>query len=256
MPERIRAVIADDEPPARERIRDLLARETDIDVVAECADGISAVEAIERLTPDLLFLDVQMPELDGFDVLERTGTHRMAIIFVTAYDEYAIRAFNVHAADYLLKPFDRDRFQAALTHARVLLAGHQNNHSRDQLISLLKDVKSTASPLNRIPIKAGGRIVFVPVDQIDWLEAADNYVRIHAGSETHLVRDTLAEFESRLDPARFVRIHRGTIVNLERVKELQPLFHGEYSVLLIDGTRLTLSRRFKDRLQERFGSWL
>jgi two-component system LytT family response regulator len=256
VPERIRAIIADDEPPARDRISDLLAKEPDIEVIAECADGISAVEAVERLEPDLLFLDVQMPELDGFEVLARTGPQAMAIIFVTAYDEYAIRAFNVHAADYLLKPFDRERFQAALRYARVVLAGHQHNASREQMLALLKEIRANGTHPGRIPIKAGGRILFVPVDQIDWLEAADNYVRIHAGNETHLVRDTLSEFEARLDPAHFVRIHRGTIVNLERVKELQPLFHGEYTVLLIDGTRLTLSRRFKDRLQDRFGRWL
>ena len=257
MPDPIRVVIADDEPLARERISDLLAGESDIEVVAECADGNAAVQAVQQLAPDLLFLDVQMPELDGFAVLEQTPVPPgLCIIFVTAYDEYALRAFDVHAADYLLKPFDRDRFQIALRRARTILAGQQQVYTRSQLLGLLRQLRASSTAPTRIPIKTDGRVIFLRTEQIDWLEAADNYVRVHTRSGSHLVRDTLNEFESRLDGASFARIHRGTIVNLDRVKELRPLFHGEYTVLLDDGTRLTLSRRYRDRLQERFGAWL
>jgi two-component system LytT family response regulator len=257
MSERIRALIADDEPLARERIRDLLALEQDIDVVAECVDGRSAARALHEHAPDLLFLDVQMPELDGFSVLEQAHVpSRLCIIFVTAFDQYALRAFNAHAVDYLLKPFDRDRFQVALRRARTLLAGHEQVDTRHQLLTLLHELRSQPTMGTRIPIKANGRILFLRPEQIDWLEAADNYVRVHAATDSYLVRDTLNDFEARLDPMRFARIHRSTIVNLDRVKELRPLFHGEYSVLLETGARLTLSRRYRDRLQHRFGEWL
>jgi two-component system LytT family response regulator len=257
MPEAFRVIIADDEPLARERIRDLIAPEPDLAVIAECADGAAAAEAVQRLQPDLLFLDVQMPELDGFGVLARDGLpEQLCVIFVTAFDEYALRAFDVHAADYLLKPFDRERFRAALQRARALLAGQRNVVARHQLLGLLSDLKANVPAHARIPIKTNGRVLFLRPEHIDWLEAADNYVRVHTRDDSHLVRDTLSEFETRLDPARFARIHRSAIVNLDRVKELQPLFHGEYSVLLENGTRLTLSRRYRDRLQARFGAWL
>src|SRR5262245_20485383 len=257
MPDTLRVVIADDEPLARARIRDLVLQDPDLHVIAECADGAAAADAVQRLQPDLLFLDVQMPELDGFGVLAREGLpDHMCVIFVTAFDEYALRAFDVHAADYLLKPFDRDRFRTALQRARALLAGQRRFDTRDQLLGLLSELKANVPVGVRVPIKTNGRVLFLRPEQIDWLEAADNYVRVHTRDDTHLVRDTLTEFESRLDPGRFARIHRSAIVNLDRVKELQPPFHGEYSVLLDDGTRLTLSRRYRDRLQERFGSWL
>ncbi|MGH7470015.1 MAG: LytR/AlgR family response regulator transcription factor [Longimicrobiales bacterium] len=253
----IRALIADDEPLARERIRDLLDAEHDIEVIAECADGRSAAQALRQHAPDLLFLDVQMPELDGFSVLEQADMPaRLCVIFVTAFDEYALRAFNVHAVDYLLKPYDRDRFQVALRRARTLLAGQEQVDARNQLLTLLHELRAHAPTGTRIPIKTNGRVIFLRPEQIDWLEAADNYVRVHAAADSYLVRDTLNEFEARLDPVRFARIHRSTIVNLDRVKELRPLFHGEYSVLLETGTRLTLSRRYRDRLQHRFGDWL
>ena len=257
MPEVIRVIIADDEPLARERIRDLLEREPNIEVVAECPDGHAAAQAVQQLSPDLLFLDVQMPELDGFAVLEQAALPPgLCIVFVTAYDEYALRAFDVHAADYLLKPFDRDRFQIALRRARTLLAGQQQLESTSQLLGLLRELRSNSHAPSRIPIKTDGRVLFLRPEQIDWLEAADNYVRVHTRTGSYLVRDTLNEFEARLDLDAFARIHRGTIVNMDRVKELRPLFHGEYTVLLEDGTRLTLSRRYRDRLQARFGEWL
>jgi two-component system LytT family response regulator len=254
--EPIRALIADDEPLARERIRDLLAGEADVVVVGECGDGAAAAEALRKLAPDLLFLDVQMPELDGFSVLTAADLpEQLCVIFVTAYDEYALRAFDVHAADYLLKPFDRERFYTALNRARTMLAGQRHLNARNQLLDLLRELQSIEPAGDRVLVKSGARVLFVRTDEIDWVEAADNYVRLHIGSETHLVRDTLHDFEQRLDRNRFARIHRSTIVNLDRIRELQPLFHGEYAVLLHDGTRLTLSRRYRDRLQERFGPW-
>lgn len=255
MSERIRTIIVDDEPLARERIRDLLAGEADIEVVAECEDGASAVTALRRHAPDLVFLDVQMPERDGFAVLaaENLPEH-LCVVFVTAYDEYALRAFEAHAAAYLLKPFDRDRFRQALQRARAIIHGQRGEDTRAQLASVFGELQRHRT--DRILVKDKGRVLFLSTDDIDWVESAGNYVHVHAGRDHHLLRQTMTEMERRLDPARFVRIHRTALVNIDRIKELQPLFHGEYTVLLRDGTRLTLSRRYKDRLQDRFGPWV
>jgi two-component system, LytTR family, response regulator len=254
---RIRTFIVDDEPLARQRLRQLLEREVDIELAGECADGRQAVAALRQHRPDLVFLDVQMPVLDGFAVLEELGAERMpVVIFVTAHDRYALRAFEVHALDYLLKPFDRDRFCKALDRARAQFQQTQSQDVNQRLLALLADVQETRKPLDRLVIKSAGRVCFVRTAEIDWIEAAGNYLRLHVGRDVHLLRETMSRLELRLDPRLFPRIHRSTMVNIERIRELQPAFHGEYVVVLRDGTELTLSRGYRDRLQELLGTCL
>ncbi len=254
---KIRALIVDDEPLARARLRALLADEPDVEVVGECGDGLEAVAAVQDLTPDLLFLDVQMPTLDGFGVLEALEAGPMpAIIFVTAYDRYALRAFEVHALDYLLKPFDRDRFHKALERARAALDRPGKAEADQRLLGLLQDQKKAPRPLERLLIKTAGRVFFLRTEEIDWIEAAGNYVRLHVGAEAHLLRETMNGLEARLEPARFLRIHRSTIVNVDRIQELQAWFHGDYLVILRGGTQLTLSRGYRHKVQEHFGTAL
>ncbi len=254
---KIRALIVDDEPLARQRLRALLESESDIEVVGECTDGQEAVAAIREHAPDLLFLDVQMPKLDGFRVLETIGPEQMPVtIFVTAFDRYALRAFEVHALDYLLKPFDRKRFQKAMGRARAQLQTEQSRDVDPRLQALAEGVQSGRRPLERLVIKAGGRVFFLRTDEIDWIEAAGNYVRVHSGGEAHLLRETMNGLEARLDATKFLRIHRSTMVHVERIQELQPWFHGDYVVILRDGTQLTLSRSYRQRLQEFFGDTL
>ena len=254
---KIQTLIVDDEPLARERIRTLLKAERDVRVVGECSDGRRAVKAIRRHKPDLVYLDVQMPEMDGFDVLEALEAGEMpVVIFATAYDKYALRAFDVHALDYLLKPFDRERFETALARAREQIGKRRNGDINQRLLSLLADRASGQKPAQRLVIKSGGRITFLRAGEIDWVEAAGNYLRLHVGKEEHLLRETMGGLEARLDPESFLRIHRSTIVNLERVKQMQASFHGEYVVLLRDGTRLTLSRGYRDKLQKFLGKAL
>lgn len=253
---KIRVLIVDDEPLARERVLALLQGEKEFECVGECSDGASAVEAIREQSPDLVLLDVQMPELDGFGVLARLGSGRMpAVIFVTAYDRFALKAFEVHAVDYLLKPFDKARFLAALRRASDQLKRAQAGELSQRLTALLAEVRPEPKTkhLERIAVKSTGRVTFVKVEDIDWVEAADNYVNLHAGSENHLHRETMASLESQLPPEKFIRISRSTIVNLDRIKELQPLFHGDYSVILNHGTKLTLSRSYRDRLDQILG---
>jgi two-component system LytT family response regulator len=252
----IRTLIVDDEPLARTRIRSLLEREPDVQVVGESGDGQQAVALVNELRPDLLFLDVQMPALDGFGVLEALAADRLpAVIFVTAYDRYAIRAFDVHALDYLLKPFDRERFARALARARVQLQRDEKIAATEKLLSLLEDVQSQQKkPLQRFVIKSAGRVFFLRLEEIDWIEAAGNYVKLHVGTDDHLLRETMNALEGRLNPEQFVRIHRSTIVNLDRIQELQPWFHGDYRVILRDGTQLTLSRGYRQKLQELLGN--
>jgi two-component system LytT family response regulator len=251
---RVRVLVADDEPLARERLRLLLSREEGIDLVAECPNGSDAIEAIDRLQPDLVFLDVQMPGATGFEVIEAVGAERMPlVVFVTAFDQYALRAFDVHALDYLLKPFDRERFHEALVRARQQLDRRTNGDLERRLLELVQDLKPSAQRLERFVIKSGGRVFFVRSDEIDWIEAAGNYVKLHVAGEAHLFRETMNTLEAQLDPDTFFRIHRSHIVNIERVKELQPWFNGEYVVFLRNGTRLTLSRGYREKLQERFG---
>ncbi|MGH9579376.1 MAG: LytR/AlgR family response regulator transcription factor [Terriglobales bacterium] len=262
----IRALIVDDEPLARERIRSLLQSEPDVQVAGECADGRKALAAIRKQAPDLLFLDVQMPELDGFGVLKALGAEHMpAVIFVTAYDQYALKAFDAHALDYLLKPFDRERFHRALQRARGHLKRDRTEALSEQLQSLIEYLKvdpkcaalnggnsGSATP-DRLVVKSGGRVFFLKTSEVDWVEAAGNYARLHVAKDSHLLRETMSGLESRLDASRFLRIHRSTIVNVERIKELQPWFHGDYVVILHDGTRLTLSRGYRECLQGLLG---
>jgi two-component system LytT family response regulator len=243
----LRTLVVDDEAPARRRIRRLLAAESGVSVVGECGDGASAVTAIAALRPDLVFLDVQMPELDGFAVVRTLPAGPLpAILFVTAYDQYALRAFDVHAVDYLLKPFTAERFRTAVARARERIARHSAD---DGLASLAATLRSRPAYASRLPVRTGGRTVFVDLGAVDWLEAADNYVRLHVRQREYLVRETLAALESQLDPERFVRIHRSAIVQADRVAEIRPTSHGDAEVALRDGTRLSVSRTFRDRLQ-------
>jgi two-component system, LytTR family, response regulator len=256
--QKIRTVIADDEPLARRGIRAHLNLEKDIEIVSECRNGREAVGAIEKHSPDLVFLDVQMPELDGFGVVEAVGVEKMpAVIFVTAYDRYALRAFEVHALDYLLKPFDGERFARAVQRARTQIERDSLGELSGRLRSLLADLESRPDqkPPHRLVIKSAGRISFVDVAEIDWVEAADNYVRLHAGRESHLLRETMNSLEKRLDPGQFLRVHRSRIVNIQKVKELRPLFRGEYDITLQDGTRLETGRGYRDRVQKLLGEY-
>ena len=250
---RIRALIVDDEPLARERIRTLLASEPDVDVIAEAADGLEAVDAIREHRPDLVFLDVHMPNLDGFEVIEQIGTdHMPLVIFVTAYDQHALRAFEVQALDYLLKPFDAERFHGTLERARRQIESLESGDLSRRLLTLVRSLKGDRpARTDRLVVKSGGRLFFLRADEIDWIEAAGNYVRLHVGTDAHLLRETMNSIEARLNPEIFFRIHRSHIVNIERIKELQPWFNGEYVVILRDGTKLTLSRGYREKVQER-----
>jgi len=248
---KIRALIVDDEPLARERIRDLLAEDPDIELIGECSDGREAVEAIRREAPDLVFLDVQMAEMDGFAVLDEIGEDRIpAVIFVTAYDQHALKAFEVHALDFLLKPFDRERFERTVSRIKDHLQFATPGVLNQRILSLLEDLKKPQPGyVDRLALKSGGRVSFLKADEIDWIEGEGNYARLHVAKQSHLIRETMNQLESRLEPTRFLRIHRSTIVNTERIKEIQPLFNGAYGVLLKDGTRLTLSRGYRERLK-------
>jgi two-component system LytT family response regulator len=251
---KIRTLVVDDEPLARERVMSLLQQEVDVEVVGECSDGSEAVSAIQEHSPDLIFLDVQMPGCDGFQVIRNIGADRMpSVIFVTAYDEYALQAFEVHALDYLLKPFSKDRFLQTLHHAREAIEHRRAGELGRRLLALVHDVKPEPQRVERLVVKSGGRVFFLRTDEIDWIEAAGNYVRLHLGSESHLFRETMNRMEARLDSRRFSRIHRSRIVNTERIKELQPWFNGDYVVILRGGTRLTLSRGYREKLQQRLG---
>jgi two-component system, LytTR family, response regulator len=252
-----RVVIADDEPLARERLRMLLGPEQWLEIVGECENGAAAITAIQDLQPDLVFLDVQMPGATGFEVIEAVGPkHMPAVIFVTAYDRYALRAFDVRALDYLLKPFDRERFQQALGRARQGL--HDTSHAdlEQRLLALVHDLKQGPQRVDRFVVKSGGRVYFVRTDEIDWVEAAGNYVKLHVGDQAHLLRETMTAMEAQLDSDVFVRIHRCHIINIERVSELQPWFNGEYVVCLNSGAKLTLSRGYRERFQQRLGGAL
>ena len=252
---KIKALIVDDEPLARERLATLLAGEQDIEIVGQCRDGEEAVQAIQDRSPDLVFLDVQMPNVNGFEVIEAVGLDRMPlVIFVTAYDQHALRAFEVKALDYLLKPFDRERLTDALQRARKQIEREETGDLGRRLMALVKDLRKDQPRSDRLVVKSGGRLFFLRADEIDWIEAAGNYVRLHVGSTSHLLRETMNAIEARLDPEKFFRIHRCRIVNMERIQELQPWLNGEYAVLLRTGTRLTLSRGCREKLQERLGA--
>jgi two-component system, LytTR family, response regulator len=249
--QKLRVLVVDDEPLARARIRTLLLDDADVAIIGECADGGEAVEFIEKHWPDLVFLDVQMPVLGGFEVVEMVGAESMpAVIFVTAYDQYALRAFDVNALDYLLKPFDRERFEKALKRAKAQIERAQNGDFNERLLTLLKNIKAEQKPLERLIVKSGGRVFFLRAEEIDWIESVGNYLRLHTGKESHLIRETMNRLEARLDSAKFLRIHRSTMVNIQSIKELRPGVRGEYEVILLDGTTLHLSRGYRDRLNE------
>lgn len=244
----IRVLVADDQPMARERLVSLLAAEPGVEVTATAASGPETVEVIRQSSPDLVFLDLQMPGMDGFKVIETIGVDRMPpTVFVTAYDEYAVRAFEVQAIDYLLKPFGRQRFQSALARARKHLERDRQGELAQRLSELLRTGRLETT--ERLLVKAGGRVSFVDIDSIDWVEAEGNYVRIHAGPQVHLMRDTMNGLIARIGERQFSRIHRSRIVNIARVKELIIAGGGDYQVLLWDGTRLGLSRLYRDGLQ-------
>ena len=248
----VRVMLVDDEPLGRERLRSLLSRETGVSLVGEASDGESAVGAIRNHRPDLVFLDVQMPGLTGFGVLERLGADvPPAVVFVTAHDRFALEAFEVHAVDYLLKPFDRERFQKALQRAVDRLRSARPDELSARLTAMIAQLQPPPAPPRtpeRIPVKTGNKVSFVALTDIDWVGSADNYVELHVGGHSHLLRETMGSMETRLPADKFVRLSRTSIVNTDRVKELQPLFHGEYSVTLKNGTKLTLSRSHRDQL--------
>ena len=247
----IRVVIADDETLAREQLQDFLKRFDDCEVSAICTDGLEALGAIEQYRPDLLFLDIEMPELNGFEVLQQSHASPLpVVIFVTAYDKYAIQAFEAHALDYLLKPFAFERFERSMQRARNQIAASRSGELSEKLLAMLESRKVRTKYLDRLAIKSRGRVIFLKTDEIAWIEAAGNYLELHAGKESHLIREPIGDFEQRLDPERFIRIHRSCIVNLEHVKELQPGFGGEYLVVMNDGQQLTASRGYRERLQQ------
>ncbi len=249
---RIRALVVGAEPIARARVVSMLSEDPDVDVVGEYASGSDALAAIGRSAPDLVFLDIQMAEMDGIALARSLGPHRPAIVFVTAYDEYALTAFEIHALDYLLKPFSADRFRAAVAHAREHLSQRRVSHLGREVLALLPGIDRPQAP-ERLVVRSGGRIYFVPAADIDWCEASGNYVHLHVGAKSHLVRETMSNLEARLDASRFVRIHRSAIVNVDRIQELRSSFNGEYVVVLKNGAKLTLSRTYRDALQSRIG---
>jgi two-component system, LytTR family, response regulator len=240
----------DDESLARDRMRQLLQTESEVEIIGECADGRTAVTTIQKELPDLIFLDVQMPELDGFGVVEALGANASpVIVFVTAHDKFALRAFEIHAVDYLLKPFDRERFQKALHRALEQVMQRDSSTLIARQAALIASLKSPQTE-DRLAVKSGGHVVWVKLDEVDWIGSADNYAELHVGAKSHLLRETLAALEARLDPQKFVRISRSVIVHAPRIKELNRLFYGGCELVLQDGTKLTLSRRYRDKLQQ------
>ena len=262
MSAKIKTLIVDDEPLARRNLRLLLEKDPQIEILDECRNGRDAVKAINTLSPDLIFLDIQMPEMDGFDVLEHVGPeHIQAIIFVTAFDQYALKAFDVHALDYLLKPFDDERFAHALRRAKSQIEAREINRLSKRLLALLEERESERKDsiqqknyLTRLMIKVSGRVVLLKVEEIDFIEADGNYAKLHVGRKAHLLREKMHDLEGRLDPAKFVRIHRSIIVNLDRIKEMHPHFNGDYIVVLEDGRQLRLSRTRRENLEARLES--
>lgn len=250
----IRVCIVDDEPIACRRIQRLLKDDPEIEIVRICNNGEQASETILKLSPDLVFLDIQMPGMDGFEVLKSLKLEKLPhVIFVTAYDRYAIQAFEVHALDYLLKPFDTERFEEALKRAKEQIRLDRDRSINHGLFALLEEMKAPPRYLERLVIKTSGRVFFLKTDEIDWIEAQGKYVSIHAGKDAHLVREGMNNLEAELDPRKFVRIHKSTIVNVDRIEQLQPWFHGDYRVVLRNGTILTLSRRYRQKLDELLG---
>jgi two-component system LytT family response regulator len=265
MRERLQVLVVDDEPLARSGMTTLLEKDPELDVVAECGNGRTAVEAILELQPDLVLLDIQMPEMDGFEVLRAVGTERMPpVVFVTAYDQFAVRAFEVNALDYLLKPFDDDRFARAIERAKQSIRRPDVGELSKRLLRLLEAAERTTSNqtvadrgrgahLVRLVVKDAGRVFFVRTDEIDWIQAASYYVKLHVRGKVHLLRETMNSLESRLDPTAFFRVSRSAIVNLDRVREIQPFTRGAHVVILENGTRVKLSKTRREGLAELLG---
>jgi two-component system LytT family response regulator len=251
--EKIRAVVVDDEMPARTRLLELLEKQSDVKVVAAVRSGQEAVPLIRSEAPDLVFLDIQMPGMDGLTVLRQVTPQYMPLtIFVTAYDKYAIQAFEAHALDYLLKPFSDERFESALQHAREQMRTQAAGELSLRLARLLEKPDGPAEGLGyleRIAIKFTGRVIFLEVRDIDWIEAAGVYVYLHVGSKAHLYRATVGQLQERLNPKNFIRVHRSTIINTDRILELKPRTHGDYGIILKDRTELTLSRGYRPQLE-------
>ena len=249
----IRTIIIDDEPLARDRIKRLLRDEDGVQIVGECGNGTDAVKSISELNPDLVFLDIQMPGKNGFEVIKSLNSKKLpTIIFVTAYDQYALQAFDVHALDYLLKPFNRERIKKAVSRAREHMEHRRLGDIDERLNSLIADLRGEKKFLDRLVVKSVGRVFFLKSDEIDWIEAAGNYVKLHVGRESHMIRETMNGIEAKLDPEKFLRIHRSTVVNIDRIKELHPMFSGDYAVILRNGTELALSRNYRERFTELF----
>ena len=252
----IRTVVVDDEKPARVRLTELLQREQDVELVGTASDGRDAIDILRKLKPDLLFLDVQMPQLDGFGVLQELGPDELPVtILVTAYDKYAIQAFDAHAIDYLLKPFSDQRFDNAIKRARTYLTSADARSRADQLTAAAEERRSVdtrSGYLERVVLKSNGAITFLDVDEVDWIEAAGVYVYLHAGQKSLLYRSSVTQLLQRLDPRRFVRIHRSAAVNASRIRALQPLSHGDFTLFLKNGTELALSRAYRSQVE----AWL
>jgi two-component system, LytTR family, response regulator len=252
----LRVVVADDEPMGRQRLVRLLQAEPDTDVVAACADGEEAVEAIREHAPELVLLDIQMPRLDGFEVMAALGqTHQPAVIFVTAHDQYAVRAFEIHAFDYLLKPVDQDRLREAMGWALSAARRGPQGSSTRRVLALLEELnaRDRARGRDRVVVRTPERAIFLRTETIDWIEAAGKFVHLHVGRTTHALRESMAELEQELDPARFLRISRSVIVNLNRIQEVQPWFQGDYVLILTDGTRLTSTRGYRENMRRLLG---
>jgi len=246
----IRVLIVDDEPLARERVHHFLKQEPNITIIGESGNGIEAVAAIREKKPDLIFLDIQMPGMDGFEVLQHIESEHMPhIIFITAYDQYAIRAFEVHALDYLLKPFDQNRFKRALQLAGEYIQLQKNGDFKYRIKELIQEIGSEKKYPERFIIKSEGRIYFIRTDEVNWIESAANYVSLHVGREVHLMRGTMSAMEEKLDPDKFIRVNRAAIVNIEFIREIQPFFNGEYIINLKDDSQITLSRKYREKLK-------
>ncbi len=250
----IRALIVDDEPLARKRLRELLKDDTEIVIVGECANGAETISAVRELAPDLIFLDVQMPGIDGLEVSEALGgKQNPLVIFVTAYEQYALRAFEVQAVDYLHKPFDRARFTQAMRRAKERLREKRRDDVNQRILDLLSEIKDKPQYLDRLVIKNNGRDFVLRTDEIDWIEAEGNYVRVHFGKQSSLIRETLSRLAAQLDPRKFPRIHRSGLVNIDRIQELRPWSHRDWRIILRSGVELRLSRNYRDHLSQLLG---
>jgi len=245
----MRVLVVDDEPPARRKLMNFLREERDVEIVGVAGNGTKAAALIEELEPDVVFLDVQMPGMTGFEVLETLGGRVPLIVFVTAYDQYAVKAFEVHALDYLLKPFDRDRLQTCLSRVRDQISRSAGADLQARMQKLIAEATGRAYA-TRLMVKHHGRVVFLQIRDVDWIKALANYVELHVGAQTYMIRETLNSLESRLDPDLFARVHRSVIVNLDRIKELQPWSHNDYLVILKDGTAIRKSRRYHRNLKD------